>query len=372
MSFWRAMAAPGGDSDGQTMNVASPAQTAFSPGLPVEIGRIDHELKKLWAESGGAMTRASLINLAVYSEAPGSLPLNTEIIFKITEDHACRAIVISANPDAKENRVEAWISAHCHVSRAGSKQVCSEQLSFLLEGPSAKLLPNIVFSQLDSDLPFYLWWQDEFHDPMDPQLWAWVDRVIYDSQTWSDFRAQMGRVETAQGDAKERIVLCDLNWTRLVQFRLGLAQFFDHPASHHRFEEIESVEIDFASGFRSTALLLAGWLAAQLHWTLEKNSKDNALTFRDQSKKAIQIALSEKAGEPLGRCVVNCGSIEFRVAHSANADLLDVAVEGSNAERKCLMPAGSNDPVRLMSEELMRGGPHHVYLRAMNSVRNLL
>jgi glucose-6-phosphate dehydrogenase assembly protein OpcA len=344
----------------------------FAPGLPVEIGKIDRELKKLWAESGAGKTRASLMNLAIYSEASGSLPLNTEITFKITEDHACRAIVISANPDAKENRVEAWISAHCHVSRAGSKQICSEQLSFLLEGPSAKLLPNIVFSQLDSDLPFYLWWQGEFHDPMDPQLWAWVDRVIYDSQTWSDFGTQMQRAETAQADAKQRIVLCDLNWTRLVQFRLGLAQFFDHPASQHRFKEIESVQIDFGPGYRSTALLLAGWFAAQLHWTLEKNSKDNALAFRDQSNKTIQVSLSEKAGEPIGCCALNCGSVEFRVAHSANADLLDLAVKGSNAERQCLMPAGSNDAVRLMSEELMRGGPHRVYLRAMNSVRTIL
>jgi glucose-6-phosphate dehydrogenase assembly protein OpcA len=344
----------------------------FAPGLPVEIGKIDRALKKLWAESGSEMSRASLINFAVYSEAPGSLPLNTQIILQLMEDHACRAIVIAANPDAKENRVEAWISAHCHVSRAGSKQICSEQLSFLLEGPSAKLLPNIVFSQLDSDLPFYLWWQGEFHDPMDPQLWAWVDRVIYDSQTWTDFGAQMGRAETAQAEAKQRIVLCDLNWTRLVQFRLGLAQFFDHPESQHRFKEIESVEIDFAPGYRSTALLLAGWLAAQLDWTLEKNSKGNALTFRDQSKKTIQVSLGEKAGEPISRCVVKCGSIGFRVAHSADADLLDLAVEGSSAERKCLMPAGSNDLVRLMSEELMRGGPHRVYLRAMNAVRGLL
>jgi hypothetical protein len=36
------------------------------------------------------------------------------------------------------------------------------------------------------------------------------------------------------------------------------------------------------------------------------------------------------------------------------------------------MPAGQNDTVRLMSEELMRGGPHRVYLRAMNCVRDLL
>src|SRR6476661_1100865 len=126
-----------------------------SLGLPVEVGKISRELKKLWAENAGVKTRASLINLAVYSEAPGSLPENTRIISDITGDHACRAIVIGANPLAKENRVEAWINVHCHVSRAGSRQVCSEQLSFLLDGPSARLLPNIVFSQLDSDLPFY-------------------------------------------------------------------------------------------------------------------------------------------------------------------------------------------------------------------------
>ena len=230
----------------------------YSLGLPVEIGKIDKELKKLWAESEGAMTRASLINLAVYSEAPGSLEKNTQLIAKVAENHACRAIVIGADRNAKENRVEAWISAHCHVSRAGTKQICSEQLSFLLEGPCANLLPSIVFSHLDSDLPFHLWWQGEFHDPMDPQLWAWVDRLIYDSQTWKNFDAQMRLVETAQNEAKQRIVLCDLNWTRLDKVRLALAQFFDHPAAHHHFETIESARIDFAPGFRSAAVLLAG------------------------------------------------------------------------------------------------------------------
>jgi len=154
-----------------------------SLGLPVEIDKIDTELKKLWQQGEGAMTRASLINLAIYSEAPGSLEKNTRLIAKIIEEHACRAIVICADRTAKQDRLEAWINAHCHISRAGGQQICSEQLSFLLEGPCAKLLPSIVFSHLDSDLPFYLWWQDEFHDPMDPQLWAWVDRLIFDSQT---------------------------------------------------------------------------------------------------------------------------------------------------------------------------------------------
>src|SRR3989440_12771432 len=137
-----------------------------------------------------------------------------------------------------------------------------------------KLPPSFFFSQLDSDLPLYLWWQSDFAEPMDPQLWAWIDRLIYDSQRWRDFDGQMQLVEKAQSEAKQRIVLCDLNWTRLVHFRLAFAQFFDHPASHHHFDEIQNASIIFGNGFRSTAILFVGWLAAQLGWEIrsEKNA----------------------------------------------------------------------------------------------------
>jgi len=36
-----------------------------------------------------------------------------------------------------------------------------------------------------------------------------------------------------------------------------------------------------------------------------------------------------------------------------------------------LMPAQANNPVELMTQELLRGGPHRVYLRAINCVREL-
>ncbi len=171
------------------------AAETYSLGAPVEIGKIEQELKKLWRDGEGAMTRASLMNLAVYSEEPGSLQNNTQLMARITENHACRAIVIEADCDAGDDHVSAWISAHCHVSSVGSKQVCSEQISFLLKGGCTTQLPSIVLSNLDSDLPLCLWWQEEFREPMDPQLWTWVDRVIYDSHGWSDFRSQTRLLE---------------------------------------------------------------------------------------------------------------------------------------------------------------------------------
>jgi len=351
-----------------------PAATeTYSLGMPVDIGKIDHELKKLWRESEGAMTRASLMNLAVYSEEPGSLERNTQLMARITENHACRAIVIEADCNAEADGVDAWISAHCHVSHAGSKQVCSEQISFRLNGGCTTQLPNIVLSNLDSDLPLYLWWQHEFREPMDPQLWAWVDRVIYDSQPWRDFQAQMRLVDSAQAEAKQRIVLCDLNWTRLDKVRFALAQFFDHPASHHRFAKIKKVRLDYASGFRSTALLFVGWLAAQLNWRAEKTNEKNKLQFIGSSGRKIDIEMRQRDGQPIHEVTVTAGNIEFAVTYAKCGDLLEIS-RGEAGEKRVpqLKPAGKNDPVSLMGEELMRGGPHHVYLNAVNCVRELL
>ena len=344
-----------------------------SLGLSVQIDRIDRELKKLWSEGEGAMTRASLMNLAVYSEEPESLTRNTRLLARITENHACRAIVIGADPRAKNDRMEAWISAHCHLSRAGTKRVCSEQISFLLEGAMVKLLPSIVFSQLDSDLPLYLWWQAEFAEPMDPQLWSWIDRLIYDSQSWRDFNAQMRLVETAQREAKQRIVLCDLNWTRLVHFRLAFAQFFDHPGSHHHFREIESGSIVFGNEFRSTAILFIGWLAAQLGWEIRNGKKSNEVELENTDGKPIRINLQEKGEVPIGSFTAQSHEIEFQVMQADCGDLLEVCRgKLGEAQARQVLPSAENDPVKLMSEELMRGGPHHVYLRAVEKVRGLL
>jgi glucose-6-phosphate dehydrogenase assembly protein OpcA len=345
----------------------------FSLGLPVAIDRIDRELRKLWSEGEGAMTRASMMNLAVYSEETDSLTRNTQLLARITENHACRGIVIGADPHSKNNRIEAWISAHCHVSHAGTKQICSEQISFLLEGAKVKLLPSIVFSQLDSDLPLYLWWQSKFAEPMDPQLWSWIDRLIYDSQTWRDFNAQMGLVEAAQREAKQRIVLCDLNWTRLTHFRVAFAQFFDHPSSHHHFREIESGTIVFGKKFRSTAILFVGWLAAQLGWEIQNGKSGDRIELGNGTRRTVQFELQENGDAPIGSFVAHSSDIKFEITLARCGDLLEVSRGKSDqASARQLLPAGENDSVKLMSEELMRGGQRRVYLRAVEKVRALL
>ena len=359
---------------GEGYKPAMPATAkTYSLGTPVEIGKIEQALKKLWREGEGAMTRASLMNLAVYSEKSGSLQNNTQLMAQITENHACRGIVIEADCDAGDDHVGAWISAHCHVSSVGSKQVCSEQISFLLKGGCTTQLPSIVLSNLDSDLPLCFWWQEEFHEPMDPQLWTWVDRVIYDSHGWSDFAAQMRLLELIQEEANQRVVPCDLNWTRLDNLRFALAQFFDHPASHHRLAKISKVQIDFAPGFRSAAILFVGWLGAQLHWHIEEVKSPCELRFTAASARHIDVELRQRNGQPVQGVALTSGDVEFHVTYADCGDLLEVSrIQNDEKRVPQLMPAGNNDLVGLISEELLRGGPHRVYLNALNCVRDLL
>src|ERR1700738_1171464 len=155
-------------------------------GMPVEVAQINRSLKALWEQEGAVLTKSSLINFAVYSEAADALSANTQLMEQITREHACRVILLAANPAASKQRVQAWISAHCHITRAGARQVCSEQIAFLLEGGDPDVMRNILFSHLDSDLPLYLWWQGPFTGSLDAQLWKWVDRFLFDSSSWRD------------------------------------------------------------------------------------------------------------------------------------------------------------------------------------------
>src|SRR5437868_11262720 len=164
----------------------------------------------------------------------------------------------------------------------------------------------------------------------------------------------MRLVETAQREAKQRIVLCDLNWTRLVHFRLALAQFFDHPASHHHFDEIESGSVVFGHGYRSTALLFVGWLAAQLGWEMSQALTSQRIDLKNRAGKTLHINLQEKEGPAITSFMAHSGALDFCVKMAACGDLLEVC-RGARGEDHThqLLPSGENDTVKLVTEELM-------------------
>ncbi|HEX4083685.1 MAG TPA: glucose-6-phosphate dehydrogenase assembly protein OpcA [Chthoniobacteraceae bacterium] len=347
------------------------AITDLTNGLPVEIGKIDRELKRLWKEGQGAATRASLMNFAVYCEGDDAVRETTNLISQITRDHACRAILIGLDPNQPGASVQACISAHCHLSRAGAKQVCCEQISFLMGRDGQGLIPNIVFSHLDSDLPLVLWWRCELPRDAEEQLWTWVDRLLYDSQVWQHPDEQFKLLRGSIVPASPRMTLCDLNWTRSLYLRQAVAQIFDHPEYLDVLADLSAVEIIHGAGMRSTAILMAGWMGAQLGWKLA-GTDASGLRFTAHAGGTVAVTLREEAGRALGSIKLAAGSNTFLVAHREGSGYLHADIHLDGRDCHYLMPGDKGDAVSLLKDELMSGGKHKVYLKAVTVIEAAL
>ncbi len=348
-------------------------------GFEVALPAIEKSLAALWADD--VATRASLVNLAIYSEDRDSLKANSELISALTRQHACRALLINANPNSPEAHVRAWINAHCHVTRAGAKQVCCEQISFQIDGAARSFLPNIVFAHLDSDLPLFLWWQGEFDPALCREVWGWVDRLIYDNRDWSNPRAQFAFLKSSILEPRLRVALCDLDWTRIVYLRQGIAQLFDHPSAAAQVHQISRVEIIHHPVARSTALLLAGWLAAQLDWNPADTadalspSQSRRLIFTNpaRSNGAVEIDLktSENAdAASIARLALHAPTLEVSLERSSSSvSHFNAKLNlGGTCQIAQTLPAGQETLAEVVDEELARGGRHRVYVRALEKL----
>jgi len=339
---------------------------SFIPGIPVPMEGIERELGRLWKESGEDKTRASLINLAVYNEKPGSLENNSAIISGLAGEHAMRAILVEADPKTPGSSAEAWINMHCYPRGPKGGAVCSEQVSFRLSGEAARSLQSVVFSHLDSDLPLVLWWQADFQPPVKGKLWRWVDRLLFDSRHWKDPVGQFANVSAIAGLAEARMVLCDLNWARSLPVRQAIAGLFDAPGALAEIPMLRRFEITHAPGYRTTALLLGGWLADRLGWTPDPAERG---AFRNASGESSRLELRETEGHSIGRLLVTSAKNSFEVVREPASDCYASTAAGESVHSPVRMVRAPREETReILLSELARGGSHPLYPRAVTAL----
>ena len=344
-----------------------------SPGLAVEVGDIDRQLGLLWAQSDAGKVRASLVNLVIYSEAPGAMAANTPLLSEIAADHAFRALLVQAQPEAKKSAVRAWITAHCHLRETGKNEICSEQITFQLDGPAAGRLPSIVFSHLDTDLPLYLWWQGDLHPDPDPQLWRWVDRLIVDSNSWSDPAAQFRILRDIHSLGRARAALADLNWTRIFHLRYAVAQIFDLPAALERLDRIDRVEIIHAPGHRLTALQLLGWLASRLGWSLDHDDRAPVFRRQDGGTVTFQLNVNQDAKACVESIDIGLGDATASVRRKTSGDYyLGTFTAPHQASFAQMLPAERDKTSDILLSELSRISRHPLFWPAIRAIEPLL
>jgi glucose-6-phosphate dehydrogenase assembly protein OpcA len=335
---------------------------------------VDKALNALFS-SDKAVTRASLMNFAIYSEQPDSLDDNTDLIREVTREHACRALLIAVNPADAELGVRAWVTAHCNVGAGGGKSVCSEQISFLIEGHHEYLVANTVLARLDSDLPLIFWWQGEFSENWEPSLYSRIDRLIIDSSEWTHPLEQLNRLEQAYRESASHFNVMDLAWTRVLQMRLAVAACYDDPQALAELPRVTEVTISHHPAKGLDARMLGAWMAHQAGWQWSDAGQTNENEFQLESKEGVVLKMKFRADESpfcvssirLSGPLVTC-----EVARMADSPFIHSTISSQGQTTQQLTPATINTPAELIKERLRRGCNNKLYFTLLNTVRKLL
>ncbi|MEM6911756.1 MAG: glucose-6-phosphate dehydrogenase assembly protein OpcA [Verrucomicrobiota bacterium] len=342
-------------------------------GSDVQIGKIEKELHQLW-ESDEALSMASLINFAIYSEAEGSLERNSQMVAELTRDHAVRAILIHSATAAPENAAQAWITAHCHLV-GGKKSVCSEQIAFALRGEAAGRIRNIVFAHLASDLPLVFWWQGEWSPIFEPRLVSSIDRLLFDSATWADQAAGFARLREVTEGVSKAPILQDLSWTRGHQWRKTVAALFDDEDNRAHLAETQRIEVTCRPDQKVSAYTFAAWIATQLGWEY-LGGTGSELRFQSaeaQPRPSIQIRTTEAAEtSALSRLRWEAGSHCFILEHLPNSPHLEIRTECGRDSMPTLLPADPETEIDLVGDQLARSGQNRLFLKTLPLVQTIL
>jgi glucose-6-phosphate dehydrogenase assembly protein OpcA len=278
----------------------------------VDASRVEKELMAMWAEmsapEGGegqsaGVVRACVLNLIVYVASVEERAEADELIETIVERHPCRAIVIAAERESSEARLDAYASTRCQISTRGSKRICGEQITVEAAGAAVETASTAIAPLLVPDVPVFLWWKDIPHeeDKLFDRLAAMADRVVIDSAAFDHPHEDLLRLARILSEGRMR--LSDLNWGRLTSWRSLVASFWDVADYRDSLARVERVRIEYDppdlahESVAPKALLALGWIASCLGWeaaeeghTLEGCGARFAL--RDREGRGVEAVLS--------------------------------------------------------------------------------
>jgi len=336
-------------------------------GQEVPLGRVDKALKELWGKDD-ARTRASLMNFAIYSEDPASIEANTRLLEEITREHACRGLLLLALPGGKPH-ARAWVTAHCQLHE-GQKSVCSEQISFVLEGGTMNQVRNIVFAHLDSDLPLVCWWRNNLTANFSERFYSVMDMLFVDSSWWKDPAHDFAVLAAALDQSTARFRVYDLSWLRSHLFRTALASCFSGSAALEELRRLQSVEITHSKGHRLAGLLIAAWIGVRLKCTLDPSAGLKLVTPEGAT---ISLSLRECGdGEALQRIELRSANASFSVSRDCGAAYVCTKVQMGGHQQDQMLPADPVTDAELISEQLSRLGCQSLYLQMVPMLRDML
>lgn len=354
--------------------------------LDVEI--VEGQLAELWKQIAGggnsedavAVLRARVANLLVFVASDPMLDEVQQIVLELTAIHPSRVLMMLGARDAPDRDIEMSVESFCQTDkRTGSRRLCCEEITLRAQGKFVAELPSAALPLLVPDLATFLWWRNAMRvsDKVFDTLLRATDRLVIDSAEFADPRrdlVEINKLFTA-GDF-DHVGISDLNWARLTFWRGLLADYYDVPAYQPLLNGIDYVRVDYVGPelapetVAPQALLIAGWLASRLEWTLaeeqgEESNQTTSFRFSSKDGRAIKLELTrvERGQRKPGRLVhvelrtsggeSDREQVSFVVTRSPdNLHLLTEAKLGSATHRGRVLPVRNRSAARLLSREM--------------------
>jgi glucose-6-phosphate dehydrogenase assembly protein OpcA len=334
-------------------------------GQEVATSGVNSALRQLWQAADSSKTRASLVNFVIYSEDAARLEVNTASLGEITREHACRAMLVMNTPAAGPEP-RAWVQAHCQLYD-GKSSVCCEQLSFALPEATSDEVANIIFSNVESDLPLIVWWQGELTGLFSERLYSVMDGLIIDSCQWQHPHESFEALSAALSGRTTRFALADLAWMRSHSLRAALATAAQDQRVRSALPEMNKLSLTHAPGARVTALLFAAWVGTQLGCTT--GGKDLQLLRKEGCD--IQVQLTEAAdGCAIQSVELSGPSVSISAKRDAGSRFARTLTRCGTAQREDLLPADLQSDAELVTEQLSRLGGTSRYLKVLPLLRH--
>lgn len=235
---------------------AAPSHAGEWTGEDVTVSEIERELGRLRAASSIDETEPDLRTsvLTHLAWVPDEWrEAATRTLAGLAERHPGRTILLTPQPEAEEDGIDANGALQCFPLAGSRQHVCSEVIDLTLRGRRARVPASIVTPLVVSDLPVFLRWRGRpsFGSSELDQLIRVADRLVVDSAEWPDVPAAYSQL----AELFERVAVSDIAWSRTIDWRERLA------AGWPEIAEIAKLDV---VGPHADAHLLAGWLRSRL------------------------------------------------------------------------------------------------------------
>lgn len=364
----------------------------------VDVKAIQAELDALWMKASSStpgeehpqVIRACSSNLVLYTDREDAEKVDADLLDEIVQVHPARAILTICRPISEYPRIEAWVSARCHLaSSGGGRQVCSEQITVLAEGPVEQELTSVIDSLLLGDLPVFVWWtiEDLNGERIAPFLIK-ARRLIVDSSRAPYSFSFMRDLHKLVESTLNCVCISDLSWRRLLGIRSAIAEEFERaPLSVADFDNITKIKISTcghavnADECSIQSLLLLGWLSSRLGWkasSFEKTSgKPTTAIFNEKTE--VQFSTTELENVAPGSIyeveIELTGGRKVRVSRDPAGEahsLLVTVSENGKRMRELIADDSDMDRVHLVGYELEELTADPIFAESLSSAIDLV